>query len=120
MKNYIINVNGNTYNVTVEEGNNISAIEKREVKESLPKANITTPKASNNEGGIKVVAPMAGKILEVKTAIGKAVKKGEVLVILEAMKMENEIVAPADGTVVSINVTSGEAVEISKVLVTLN
>ena len=63
---------------------------------------------------------MAGKILEVKTAIGKAVKKGEVLVILEAMKMENEIVAPADGTVVSINVTSGEAVEISKVLVTLN
>ena len=119
MKNYIINVNGNTYNVTVEEGNNISAIEKREVKESLPKANITTPKASN-EGGIKVVAPMAGKILEVKTAIGKAVKKGEVLVILEAMKMENEIVAPADGTVVSINVTSGEAVEISKVLVTLN
>ena len=119
MKNYIINVNGNTYNVTVEEGNNISAIEKREVKESLPKANITTPKASNDEGGIKVVAPMAGKILEVKTAIGKAVKKGEVLVILEAMK-ENEIVAPADGTVVSINVTSGEAVEISKVLVTLN
>ena len=120
MKNYIINVNGNTYNVTVEEGNNISAIEKREVKESLPKANITTPKASNDEGGIKVVAPMAGKILEVKTAIGKAVKKGEVLVILEAMKMENEIVASKAGVVSGIHVANGQVVNPGDALITIN
>ena len=63
---------------------------------------------------------MPGKILGVKVSVGQAVKKGQVLLILEAMKMENEIVAPQDGTVASINVTVGEQVEAGAVIATLN
>ena len=63
---------------------------------------------------------MPGKILGVKASVGQAVKKGEVLLILEAMKMENEIVAPSDGTVASINVSVGDSVEAGATLATLN
>ena len=63
---------------------------------------------------------MPGKILGVKTEVGKSVKKGEVLMILEAMKMENEIVAPSDGTVASVNVGVGDAVEAGDTLATLD
>ena len=63
---------------------------------------------------------MPGKILGVKASVGQAVKKGEVMLILEAMKMENEIVAPSDGTVASINVSVGDAVEAGATLATLN
>ena len=63
---------------------------------------------------------MPGKILGVKASVGQAVKKGEVLLILEAMKMENEIVAPSDGTVASINVSVGDSVEACATLDTLN
>ena len=69
---------------------------------------------------LHVNAPMPGKILAVKAAAGSAVKKGDVLLILEAMKMENEIVAPSDGTVASINVAVGDSVEAGAVLATLN
>ena len=65
-------------------------------------------------------APMPGKILNIKANAGQAVKKGEVLLILEAMKMENEIVATSDGTIASINVTVGQSVEAGDVLATLN
>ena len=63
---------------------------------------------------------MPGKILGVKANAGDAVKKGQVIVVLEAMKMENDIVAPQDGTVASINVTVGQSVESGAVLATLN
>ena len=63
---------------------------------------------------------MPGKILSVKSQAGASVKKGEVLLILEAMKMENEIVAPQDGTVASINVATGDSVEAGDTLATLN
>lgn len=63
---------------------------------------------------------MPGKILSIKASAGQAVKKGEVLLILEAMKMENEVVAPQDGTVASINVAEGAMVESGDVLATLN
>jgi biotin carboxyl carrier protein len=62
---------------------------------------------------------MPGKILNIKTEVGKAVKKGEVLMILEAMKMENEIVAPEDGSVASVNVSVGDSVEAGDTLATL-
>ncbi|MDO4296544.1 MAG: acetyl-CoA carboxylase biotin carboxyl carrier protein subunit, partial [bacterium] len=71
-------------------------------------------------GSVKVTAPMPGKILSVKANPGQAVKKGEVLLILEAMKMENEIVAPQDGTVASINVSAGDSVEAGATIATLN
>ena len=80
------------------------------------------PKAApaGAQGSVKVNAPMQGKILSVKASAGQAVKKGDVLVILEAMKMENEIVAPQDGTVASINVSEGDKVESGAVVATLN
>ena len=63
---------------------------------------------------------MAGKILAVKANVGQSVKRGEVLLVLEAMKMENEIVAPVDGTVASINVKTGDTVDTDQVMGTLN
>ena len=62
-------------------------------------------------GGEQVAAPMPGTILSVNVQSGSAVKKGEVLMILEAMKMENEILAPRDGTVVSVSVSKGSSVQ---------
>jgi oxaloacetate decarboxylase alpha chain len=86
--------------------------------QAAPKAEV---KASTDAAGsIKVESPMAGKILAVKANVGQSVKRGEVLLVLEAMKMENEIVAPEDGTVASINVAAGDAVETGQVLATLN
>ena len=106
MKNYTITVNGNVYDVTVEEG-------------AAGAATKAAPKAAG-QGSVKVNSPMPGKILSVKTSVGQAVKKGEVLMILEAMKMENEVVAPEDGTVASIDVAAGDSVEAGVVLATLN
>ncbi|MBO5052029.1 MAG: biotin/lipoyl-binding protein, partial [Clostridia bacterium] len=71
-------------------------------------------------GAVKVTAPMPGTILGVDVTVGQAVKKGDNLCILEAMKMENAIPAPQDGTVASINVTKGASVNAGDVLVTLN
>ena len=63
---------------------------------------------------------MPGKILGIKANVGQAVKRGDVVIILEAMKMENEIVAPSDGTVASINVAVGDSVESGATLITMN
>ena len=72
------------------------------------------------QGSVKVESPMPGKILAVKKSVGDTVKSGDVILILEAMKMENEIVAPQDGTVASINVSVGDSVESGATLATLN
>ena len=125
MKTYTITVNGNVYDVTVEEGGAVAAAPAAAPKAApvaVPKA-APAPKAAapaGSQGGVKVNAPMPGKILGVKVAAGQAVKKGDVLVVLEAMKMENEIVAPQDGTVASVNTSVGEQVEAGAVLATLN
>ncbi|MDR7810246.1 biotin/lipoyl-containing protein [Lacrimispora sp.] len=137
MKNYTITVNGNVYEVTVEEGLTTgapAAVTKASVPApsapaapapSAPKAApapAAPVKAANvgSEGGLKVAAPMPGKILGLKVNPGQAVKRGDVLVLLEAMKMENEIVAPSDGTVASVNVATGDSVEAGATLATLN
>lgn len=78
------------------------------------------PAASGTEGSVKIAAPMPGKILAVKVNAGQAVKRGDVIMILEAMKMENEITAPADGTVAGINVAVGDSVESGDTLASLN
>jgi biotin carboxyl carrier protein len=116
MKNYTITVNGNVYDVTVEEGTGSSA---PAAKTAAPKA---APKAApaGAQGAVKVNAPMPGKILKVNAAAGAAVKKGDVLVVLEAMKMENEICAPQDGTVATVECAAGDSVESGKVLVSMN
>lgn len=119
MKNYTITVNGTAYDVTVEEGGSGANAPVSAPKAAAPKA--AAPKAvSGAAGAVKVNAPMPGKILSVKASQGQAVKKGDVLMILEAMKMENEVVAPQDGTVASINVAAGDSVEAGAVLASLN
>lgn len=142
MKNYTITVNGNVYEVTVEEGftGKASAPAARPAAPAAapaapapapapaapaapapaPAAVAPAPAAAPAAGSITVSAPMPGKILGVKTSVGAAVKKGQVILILEAMKMENEIVAPEDGTVASVNVSVGEMVEPGATLATLN
>ena len=112
MKNYTITVNGTAYDVTVEE----SGAGAQSAPSSAPKA--AAP--AGGEGAVKVNAPMPGKILSVKVSAGQAVKKGDVLMILEAMKMENEVVAPQDGTVAGVNVAAGDSVEAGAVLASLN
>ena len=124
MKNYTITVNGNVYDVTVEEGTGSAApaAAPKAAPAAAPKAAPAAPKAAaaGAAGSVTVAAPMPGKILGVKANPGQAVKKGDVIVILEAMKMENEIVAPQDGTIASINVATGDSVEAGATLATLN
>lgn len=123
MKNYTITVNGNVYEVTVEEGSTGKAAPAAPKAPVMPKS---APKAAApaaaaaGEGSVKVTSPMPGKILAVKANAGQAVSKGDILLVLEAMKMENEIVAPSDGTVASINVAVGGTVEAGDTLATLN
>ena len=123
MKSYTITVNGNVYDVTVEENGSVSAPAAAPRRAAAPAAPATAPKAAapaGAQGAVKISAPMPGKILGVKANAGDAVKKGQVIVVLEAMKMENDIVAPQDGTVASINVTAGQSVESGAVLATMN
>ena len=119
MKNYTITVNGNVYDVTVEENGAGAAPVARPA--AAPKA-APAPAAApaGAAGAVAVTAPMPGKILGVKASAGQAVKRGQVLLILEAMKMEKEIVAPQDGTVATINVAVGDSVEPGATLATLN
>lgn len=124
MKNYRITVNGNVYDVEVEEvgAGTVSAAAPKAAPKAATKtaAKKAAPVASGAEGSVKVTAPMPGKILQIKVAVGASVKKGEVIMILEAMKMENEIVATEDGTVASINVSEGASVEAGSLLASLN
>ena len=120
MKNYRLTVNGTTYDVAVEEtGASASAPVAAAPKAAAP-APAAVPAATGSAGSVVVSAPMPGKILSVKTEVGASVKKGDVLIVLEAMKMENEIVAPEDGTVASVNAQAGSQVESGDTLVTLN
>lgn len=121
MKTYTITVNGTVYEVTVEEGSTSGVAQPVASPKAAPKAAPVAPKAAAGaQGSVKINAPMPGKILAVKADAGKAVKKGEVVLVLEAMKMENEIVAPQDGVVASVNVAVGASVEAGEVLATLN
>ena len=126
MKNYTITVNGNVYDVVVEEGASTGApvaapAAPKAAPKAAPAAAPAAPApAAGGAGSIKVSSPMPGKILAVKANVGDSVKKGQVILILEAMKMENEVVAPEDGTIASIDVTVGASVESGDTLATLN
>lgn len=123
MKHFNITVNGAAYDVTVEElAAGAAPVAAAPAAPKAAPAPAAAPKAAAPAaaGAVSVKAPMPGNILDVKVSVGAAVKAGQVLVILEAMKMENEIVAPQDGTVAGINCAKGETVNVDDVLVTLN
>ena len=123
MKNYTITVNGNVYDVVVEEGASTGApvaAKAPVAPKAAPKAPAAAPKASSAAGSVKVEAGAAGKVFKIEKNVGQAVKKGDAVVIIEAMKMEIPVVAPEDGTVASIEVAVGDAIEAGAVLATLN
>ena len=125
MKNYRITVNGTAYDVAVEElgaGAVVAAPAAAPVAAApaAPAPAPAAPAATGSAGSVTVSSPMPGKILNVKASVGQAVKKGDVILVLEAMKMENEVVAPEDGTIASINVSANDSVEAGDTLATLN
>lgn len=124
MKNYTITVNGSVYDVVVEEGATSGApaaaapAAPRAVPKAAP-APAATP-AAGAAGSVKIEAGAAGKVFKIEANVGQSVKKGDPVVIIEAMKMEIPVVAPEDGTVASIDAAVGDAVEAGAVLATLN
>jgi len=135
MKNYTITVNGVAYSVTVQEVAGgvapvapvVAAPVAPVVAAPAPApvaapalAPAPTPAAQGAAGSIKIEAGAAGKVFKVEAKVGQAVKKGDAVIIIEAMKMEIPVVAPEDGTVASIDVAVGDAIEAGMVLATLN
>ena len=110
MKVYKVKVNGKVYEVELEsvteKAGNIAASPKQEVK--------AAPVASG--AGVELKAPMQGTIIKINVEVGSQVKKGQCVLLLEAMKLENEIVATADGTIKQILVTKGQTVNSQQVL----
>ena len=123
MKNYTITVNGSVYDVVVEEGAGSGAAPvQTAAPKAAPKADpkaAAAPKAGA-AGSVRIEAGAAGKVFKLEKSAGQAVKKGDAVVILEAMKMEIPVVAPQDGTVASIDVAVGDSVEAGALLATLN
>lgn len=123
MKNYTITVNGNVYDVVVEEGASTGApvAAPKAVVAAAPKAapaQAAAPKTA--AGSVKIEAGAAGKVFKIEASVGQALKRGDTVIILEAMKMEIPVVAPVDGTVASIDVAVSDAIEAGAVLATLN
>lgn len=115
MKNYKVIVNGTAYEIAIEE---IDASEVKSVQTAEKTAEAPAPVVAA-AGGEKVEAPMPGTILDVKVKEGQSVKAGDILVILEAMKMENEILAPCDGVVAGLSVSNGATVESGALICTV-
>ena len=124
MKKYNITVNGTTYEVLVEEvgasGAQAPVYTAPQAPAPVAQAAAPAAKPAAAQGATAVTAPMPGTILDVKVSVGQSVKKGDVICVLEAMKMENEIPAPKDGVIASINVQKGASVAANDTLATLN
>ena len=124
MKKYTITVNGTAYEVEVEEMGGVAAPKAAAPKAAPAAAPAAAPKAAPAAkpvaaGAATISAPMPGKVLEVKVKAGDAVKAGDVLMILEAMKMQNEIMAPADGTISDVRISAGQTVGTGDVMIVM-
>ncbi len=136
MKRYSVTVNGTVYDVVVEEvdaSGVVSApvvsaptpapvaapVQAAPVAPAAPKP-VAKPAPAGSTGATQVTSPMPGTILDVKVSVGQSVKKGDVICVLEAMKMENDIPAPSDGVIASINVQKGASVSANDLLASLN
>lgn len=123
MKNLRITVNGTAYDVQVEELGTSSAqvaSVPAQAAAAVPASAAKPAAASGAAGSVVVKAPMPGTVVKIEVSAGQAVKAGDDLVFIEAMKMETPVKAPKDGTVATIDVAKGESVDSGKVLVTLN
>ena len=124
MKNYNVTVNGVLYQVTVEEvgasAAPVAPVAAPAAAAPAPVAAPAAPAAAPAAAGANVVkAPMPGTIMKINVAVGDKVKKGDIICILEAMKMENEIFASVDGTITSLPVSKGASVQTDEVLATI-
>ena len=139
MRKFVVNVNGNNYEVEVEEvggapvSQPVTAAPAQPIAAPAPQAvpapqaaaQVTpaapaAPVSTGTEGAVKITAPMPGTILDIRVKPGDSVNKGTIIIILEAMKMENEILSPQDATVSSVNVTKGQQVNSGDIMLTLN
>lgn len=130
MRKFNVTVNGTVYEVEVEEVGAVSAPVAAAPAPAAASAPAAAPKAApaapaapkvqGSAGATAVNSPMPGTILKMNVSVGQQVKSGDVLCVLEAMKMENDIPAPSDGVVASVNVQKGASVNSGDVLVTLN
>ena len=131
MKSYTITVNGNVYDVTVDEKVGgvapvvapvapVAPVVAAPVVAPAAAPAAPAPVAAGSAGSIEVKAGAAGKVFKLEASVGQSVKKGDAVLIIEAMKMEIPVVAPEDGTVASINVAVGDPIDAGTVLATLN
>ncbi len=120
MKRFNITVNGKAYDVAVEEITDGSAPAVSAAPAPASAAAPAAPAPAASAGSVSVVAPMPGTILDVKANVGDDVKKGQVIAVLEAMKMENDIVAPEDGKIASLNVKKGDTVNTGDAIASLS
>jgi glutaconyl-CoA/methylmalonyl-CoA decarboxylase subunit gamma len=137
MRKFLIKVNGNNYEVEVDELNEntskvqqplqtVSSVETRSPVETTKNQPVQTKTVSTStektvpQGAATIVAPMPGTVLSININVGDSVKKGQVLLILEAMKMENEITASLDGRIASVNINEGVSVNAGDVLVSIS
>ena len=118
MKSYTITVNGNVYDVTVEETG--AAAPTAAPRKAAPAAAAPAAAPAAGAGSVKIEAGAAGKVFKIEASVGQKVSRGDAVLIVEAMKMEIPVVAPEDGTVASIDVAVGDAVEAGQTLATLN
>ena len=121
MRNYRVIVNGVEYDIAIEqvEAGPVKAAAQQEPQAAPAAKPQAQPQAQAAQGGEDVKAPMPGSILSLNVKEGDQVKRGQVLLILEAMKMENEILAPKDGEVAALSVQAGQSVETGSLLCTL-
>ena len=106
MKKYRVTVNGTVYEIELEELTGAAP-----TPAAAPAPAAAAPAAAAPSGGEQVTSPMPGTILSINVAAGDTVKRGQVLMVLEAMKMENEIMCPCDGKIASVNTSKGASVE---------